>query len=96
MYEITYRIKALREFEESIEWYEKKSIAVAENFIEKVRTRIAQIKNNPYQYARKYKQFHEVTVEKYPFNIVYLVENERIIILSVFHHKRNPKGKYRK
>lgn len=40
----------------------------------------------------------ELTLKKYPFNLIYYIDEERqrVVIVSIYHHKRNPTGKYLK
>ena len=96
MFSIAYNPKALIEYEQSIEWYAERSMQAAENFIVEVKRNIETIKNNPTQFKNRYKNYFESTLEKYPFDIVYIIESERIVIMSIYHQKRNPKKKYRK
>lgn len=96
MYSIAYNPIALEEYEQSIEWYAARSIKASENFIIDVQESIEEIKRNPTQFKSRYKKFYETTLKKYPFDIIYIIEKERIVILSIYHQKRNPKKKYRK
>lgn len=82
-YSVVYTPKALEEFEQSIEWYLERSIQASENFILEVRKSIEAIKNNPTQFKNRYKNYYEITLEKYPFDIVYLMEAEIIVIMSI-------------
>lgn len=96
MYSVAYKPKALEEYEQSIEWYAERSIKAAENFIIDVQESIKEIKANPTQFKNRYKKYYETTLKKYPFDIVYIIEAERIVIISIYHQKRNPKKRYRK
>ncbi|MDR2205413.1 MAG: type II toxin-antitoxin system RelE/ParE family toxin [Flavobacteriaceae bacterium] len=96
MYSIAYNPKALEEYEQSVEWYAERSIQASENFIIEVQRCIKAIKNNPTGFKNRYRNYYEITLQKYPFDIVYIIDTEKIVIVSVYHHKRNPKKKYRK
>lgn len=95
MYAIAYLPNALEDYEQTIVWYSKHSISATENFIAEVRKKIEAIKINPAQFKNKYKNYYETSLEKFPFDIVYIIEQERVVIVSIYHHKRNPKRKYR-
>ena len=88
---------ALIEYKEAVEWYDERSKTAAENFVRDVKEKIKSICINPLRYRNAYKYFRETSLKKYPFYIVYFVdENKRLVIISsVFHHKRNPKRKYK-
>jgi len=97
-YTISYQEKAIREYEIAVQWYRLKSERAAINFEIAVNSRIALLRTSPGIFKKVYKQFHEISLEKYPFSIVYLIDIQQkvVIIFSFFHHKRNPKMKYRK
>lgn len=77
--------------------YGRSEIA-AENLITEVPNRIETICNNPLKYRNRYKIFRETSLKKYPYYIVYFVDEitNTVIITSFYHHKRNPRKKYSK
>jgi plasmid stabilization system protein ParE len=98
MYQITYKDIASQEYEHAFRWYFEKSEATAERFVLAVNEKLNKICSNPWQYKSIFKKFHEVTIGKFPYNIVYFIddENSRIVVVAIYHHKRNPKKKYRR
>lgn len=46
----------------------------------------------------KFKNYHEIRLRKYPFTIIYFIEEDEqlIIISAIYYNKRNPKKKYRR
>jgi plasmid stabilization system protein ParE len=63
-----------------------------------VKERLRLICEKPQQYRNTYKNFRESLLKKYPFYIIYFIDegNKTVIIVSIFHHKRNPAKKYLK
>lgn len=98
MYTYIFEPRAFSEFKEAVEWYMERSETAAANLIAEVKNRIETICSDPLLYRKTYKIFRETSLKKYPYYIVYFVdENTRIIIItSLYHHKRNPKKKFRK
>ncbi len=96
-YTIAYQQRAINEYEDAAAWYRERSVQAAENFESSVKEKINILRNDPIRYRKTYKEFREVQLYKYPFNIIYLVDETkmRVIISSIYHHKRNPKKKYR-
>ena len=96
-YSISYQEKALREYESGMEWYRLRSENAALNFEIAVKEKIEVLRFRPDTYKRTYKQFHEVSLKKYPYCIIYLIDEKakRVIISSIFHHNRNPRLKYK-
>ncbi len=95
-----YRIHELAQldFEESVEWYAARSIKAAENFITEVEYTLELIAQYPFRFRNEYKNFRELGLKKYPFVIVYTVEEaeQLVSVMAIFHTSRNPKKKYRK
>jgi plasmid stabilization system protein ParE len=89
---------ALTEYKEAVEWYIARSETAAENLITEVKSRIEAICDDPLRYRNTYKNFRETSLKKYPYYLVYFVDEniKTVIITSLYHHKRNPKKKYRK
>lgn len=98
MYSYILEPKAQQEYEDSIEWYTERSEAATLNFIETIESTITVIFQNPSLYKKPYKNFHEAVIRKYPYSIVYTVEEKikTIVVISIFQHNRNPKKKYKK
>ncbi len=88
---------AQAEYEDSVSWYLNRSLRAATNFVKSIDTGLMQICNNPKRYRNEYKHYYEFTVYKYPFTIVYTIEEniELIIIIAIYHQKREPGNKYR-
>lgn len=69
---------------------------VADNFLMQLDNCINSIHKNPtiFQVFRIY--FRQVPLKKYPYVVIYSIENKNtIVILSVFHTSRNPSKKLR-
>jgi plasmid stabilization system protein ParE len=97
-YQHIYTPIALIEFKDAVTWYDLRSKKAAENFVIAVREKIKTICEKPLQYKSRYKYFRETSLKKYPFYIIYFIDDNKqtVIITSVYHHKRNPKNKYKK
>ena len=89
---------AIEEYEQATSWYGQQSMSAMDNFIKSVDDKIRDICLTPYLYRNRYKKYRETSLNKFPYSIVYFVdENAKTIsITSIYHHKRNPKKKYKK
>ena len=94
---ITYQERALREYEGAMEWYRERSEVAAANFEIAIKEKIDLLRSAPELFKKSYKHFREVSLDGYPFSILYLIDKKesRIIISSIFHHKRNPRQKFK-
>ena len=97
VYPITFRQRALIEYAESTAWYKERSLQAAQNFVTALENVLKAIANSPYTYRNSYKKFYEVKIKKFPFNIVYFIDEseQRIVVTTIFHQKRNPSKKFR-
>lgn len=46
---------------------------------------------NPLAYAVVHRDIRKVIVSKFPYAIYYRIEGNDIVVIAVFHSKRNPK-----
>ncbi len=92
-YTYIYDPAALKEYKQAITWYHERSNLASENFVKEVGEKIELICNNPLLYRNVYKYFRQTSLKKYPYSIVYFVNEveKKIIISSVYHHKRSKK-----
>ena len=96
-YSYIFHSKAQEEYEQSVRWYSERSLQVSTKFIIAVNAALKLICDNPGRWRNGYKNYYELGVKKYPFNLIYVIEpaNKRVVITAVYHGKRNPKRKYR-
>jgi plasmid stabilization system protein ParE len=90
-YRHIYEPTALAEYKEAISWYLERSEIAADNFVKVIKEKIVTICDNPLRYRNAYKKLREVSLKKYPYSIVYFVDEVKqlIIISGVYHHKRD-------
>jgi len=89
--------KAHDEIETSFQWYLSRSISAAEGFLIELDEVIDLICLDPFLWPSYEYGLQEVLMERYPFTVVYMVDEDAqsVIIISVFHQSRHPKEKYR-
>ncbi len=92
------RQEAAIEFTDSYIWYEEEQDGLGDKFIAAFYSKLNQICENPYHYKTSYKNYHETLTDKFPFLIVYNIDEgeKKIIVMAIFHTSRNPKKKFRK
>lgn len=97
-YKLLYTPIALIDYKASANWYMVRSSKAAENFVTEIKNCTRAICNNPLQFKSRYKNFRETSLKKYPFYIIYFVDevNKAVIVTAIYHHKRNPRHKYKK
>jgi len=96
-YKIIYRERAIKEYSDSLAWYKKNSFQAAENFQIIISNTVTAIAHDAYSFKNSYKKFYIARTRKFPFTIVFFIEEgDRVIVItSIFHNKRNPIKKFR-
>jgi plasmid stabilization system protein ParE len=69
--------RAAEEYESTFKWYEEQSVVTADNLIISVQEAISTICASPYRYRNTFKNLREVTLKKYPFNLIYSIDEIR-------------------
>lgn len=87
---------ASREIKESFRWYEERQPGLGARFLYSIDKHIELIIRNPEGYPQKVKPYREIVLRKFPFILIYEFDKDAqlILILSVFHTKRDPSMKY--
>lgn len=86
-----------KDYEATLLWYLEQSEKAALGFINAVDDAIDKICNYPVRYRNTYKHFYEIGLRKYPFVIIYSIEEDiqSVIIWKIFHYKKDPKKNIR-
>ncbi|MGQ7945655.1 type II toxin-antitoxin system RelE/ParE family toxin [Flavobacterium sp. WC2509] len=84
--------EALNDIQETFEWYEMQLKGLGLRYKTQVKKQINSLKKDPYLFSIKYNEIRCRKIEKFPFLIHYLInENTKnVIVFAVFHTSRNP------
>ena len=89
-YKVIVRPEAEDDLKEAFYWYEDKRTGLGYDFLLQVDAGINFIYRNPEIHLIEYKGTRKHLIKRFPYKIIYLVEEEKIIILAVLHGKRRP------
>mgnify|MGYP001590961578 CR=1 FL=1 len=89
-YKIIVRPEAENDLEEAFAWYEDRRKGLGYDFLLQVDAGIRFIEHNPEIHPGEYKGTRKHLIKRFPYKIVYLVDEEKIIVLAVIHGKRRP------
>ncbi|MBF0275127.1 MAG: type II toxin-antitoxin system RelE/ParE family toxin [Nitrospinae bacterium] len=87
---IVFRRAAKAEFYEACEWYESKRLGLSLDFIFEIDYCLSLVSQNPHQYPFIHKDVRKVVVKRFPYCLYFRAENNRVVILAIFHIKRDP------
>ena len=88
--EIFIRPEAEAEMGEAFEWYEQRVAGLGSDFLLNVDATFHAILRHPSQYPVVHKNIHRALTRRFPYQILFLIEKHRIVVLAVFHSKRSP------
>jgi len=71
-------------------WYEDRQKGLGERFITVLDDCFNTILKNPGIYAKKYGEMRQAIVKKFPYVVIYEIENSKIIVYSVFNTNQDP------
>ncbi len=90
MKSIEFHELAIKELLDSRDFYDNLIWGLGRKFIIEVGHIISRIKNNPAAFPIYFKNYKRALIRKFPYSVIYIEEDERILILAVAHHKRRP------
>ncbi len=73
--------RAQQDYEEALRWYLQRNRQAAENFVVAVDNALALICAHPGRWRNQYKHYHELGLQKYPYTIIYSIEEDRHLII---------------
>ncbi len=79
------------EFREAVRYYENEAPGVGLRFVAEVRRGVTFITENPYGAAAIGSGIRRKVLNHFPYSLLYTVEPELILIVSVAHLKRRPR-----
>ncbi len=85
------RPEAEAEMAEAFDWYEDRVPGLGSDFLLSVDAVIRAVLGNPEQYPQVHRNVRIALVRRFPYEVFFVADDTRIVILSVFHAKRNPK-----
>jgi plasmid stabilization system protein ParE len=89
--ELIVRPEAEAEMGEAFDWYEKRVPGLGSDFLLNVDAAFHAILRNPYQYPMVHKNLRRALIRRFPYQVFFVLEEHRIVVLAVFHAKRIPK-----
>jgi toxin ParE1/3/4 len=75
---------------EAFDWYEEKQIGLGTVFLDEVEKCYERIKRSPHQFS-SYNNQRIALLPRFPYKIVFEIEENTIVVYAVYHHKRDPK-----
>jgi hypothetical protein len=84
------RPDAAFDIEEAHQWYEKKRRGLGADFLVCVEATLERIRRSPESYPRVHLDLRRAVVRRFPYGVFYVIEVDEIVVVGLFHVRRNP------
>lgn len=81
---------ALREYDEAKEFYETEQPGLGYKFEEQIRLSLLRIQQHPQAWPPERKEIRRYIVHKFPYKILYSIQEDKIVVLAFAHLHRQP------
>ncbi len=85
------RPEAEAEMIDAFDWYEDRVPGLGSEFLLCVDAVFSAIQRTPQHYPCVHKTARRALSRRFPYEIIFVEDDERVVVLTVFHAKRNPK-----
>lgn len=82
--------EALAEYSEAVQYYAEQRSEVAQMFINAIEDAVYRIRESPTRWAIFDEDVRRCLTRKFPYSILYTIEEDYILILAVTHCSREP------
>jgi len=90
-YKLQLQKEAILEMQDAFNWYEIQKAGLGYSFIEELEECYQKICEHPAYYGMLNESFRRIKVNGFPYLVIFEIENEQVIVNSVFHTSRSPK-----
>ncbi len=87
---VVFRRIAKREFDDAISWYQDRREGLGREFSVAVEQLLGRIALSPNQFACVRGDVRRAVLQRFPYSIYFIVEDDRIVVLAIFHARRAP------
>jgi mRNA-degrading endonuclease RelE of RelBE toxin-antitoxin system len=81
---------ARREYDEAKEFYETEQLGLGFQFEEQIRHSLLRIQQYPQVWPPERKEIRRYIVHKFPYKILYSIQDDKIVVLAFAHLHRQP------
>jgi plasmid stabilization system protein ParE len=89
---VFFRKSAARELEEAQSWYESQRSGLGAEFARSLEAVVHRIARQPEGAPLVWEDVRRAHLKRFPYSIFYIVEAERVVVLSCQHQRRDPAG----
>lgn len=84
--------EAEQDVEEAIAWYDERGRDLGDQFLRCVHACIGHIESHPKMYGAIYRRVRRALVDVFPYQVLYEIGRNEIVIYGVYHCARDPRS----
>jgi len=85
------RPEAEADLKEVYRWYEGQRRGLGDDFLLCVEAALEALLENPNQFPVVHKEVRRMVLRRFPYSIFYLTPGDEIVVLAIFHGRRDPR-----
>jgi plasmid stabilization system protein ParE len=87
---VVLRAEAQADFDDAFDWFERQRPGLGVDFAARVQEVFDRISANPLLHQVVFKDVRRAVVKRFTYSVFYRVEASQVLVLAVFHSKRDP------
>lgn len=87
---IVFRAPARHEVEEAATWYDQQRPGLGEEFLREIDEAVIRAAIHSNRYPLVFADVRKAVARRFPYSVFFRVRNECLVILAVFHGRRDP------
>jgi toxin ParE1/3/4 len=95
MHPVVLKPRAVLMTKDAYDWYEVRSRGLGEIFLDELDKCIKKLQSNPAGCPKILKNYRQAKMKRFPYVVLFEIFKTDIVVLSVFHTKRNPKNRFK-
>jgi plasmid stabilization system protein ParE len=80
------------DLDEARRWYEAERVGLGDELIDAVGKVLERVQRAPRLYAKVFQELRMALVRRFPYAVVYRIDDDQITIVAVYHTHRDPRG----
>lgn len=93
VYTVELRPLALADLHEAYSYYNSVKENLGEQFLEELQKLLDKLESNPFIFSFANRSIRQAKLHRFPYDVVYEVHNNSVIVYSIFMAKQNPNKK---
>lgn len=89
-FELEFTEEAIQDIREASKWYDSIKSGLGDDFLLSLEASVNHIQRNPLQYQIRYGKVRRVLLQRFPYQVIFVVNEQLIGVLGVIHTNRDP------